>query len=267
LVYHGAMATPSGRKALLFTAGGVPLALPLAAVREIARAEASAQGIRVRGAPVPALPLGEALGRPPGSKKFVLLLEGTARPALLADELRGIADLADAEVMSLPARTALPSPAPFGAAFLLRDELYLELSLPGLAAAPAAPEWPHPGAVPEAPRTERELLCERAGRALAVPLSLLVQVIEPARIFPVPLTPPGHRGVLYHGRALHPIFDAAALLGEPQQGDPRVLLLLDAGGSTAGILVDRVRGVGEGEGKSPVRRPAWDALLSPHGAT
>ena len=261
------MATLSARKALLFTAGGVPLALPLGAVREIAPAEASSDGVRVRGEPVAALPLAEALGLSPGSKKFALLLEGASPKALLADELRGIADLAEAEVMSLPARTALPAPKPFGAAFLLRDALYLELSLAGLDPVPTAPPWPRPGPVPDAPRTERELLCERAGRALAVPISLLVLVIEPARIFPVPLTPPGHRGVLYHGRALHPIFDAAALLGDAPVGDPRVLLLLDAGGGTAGVLVDRVRGVGEGEGSFPARRPAWDALLSPHGAT
>ena len=29
-------------------------------------------------------------------------------------------------------------------------------------------------------------LMDRAGRAVAVPLSLLVQVVEPARVFPVP---------------------------------------------------------------------------------
>ena len=92
------------------------------------------------------------------------------------------------------------------------------------------------------------------------------QVVEPARVHPLPLAPAGLAGLLHHGRALHPVLDAAALLGQPAAGDPRVLLLLDAGGSTAGVLVDRVRGVGEGDPGGPVRRPAWDALdgaLSP----
>jgi hypothetical protein len=62
------------------------------------------------------------------------------------------------------------------------------------------------------------------------------------------------------------VLDAAVLLGQPATGDPRVLLLLDAGGATAGVLVDRVRTVEEGAAGEPVRRPAWDALdavLSP----
>jgi len=268
LVYHDAMATPSGRKALLFTAGGVPLALPLGTVREIAQAEPGpGDEVRVRGAPVHAVRLASALGLVPGQGRFVLFLEGGGAVAVVADELGGIADLAEAEVFSLPARAAPPDPAPFGAAFLLRGALYLELSLAGLAPRATASPPPRRASPPDAPRTERELLCERAGQPLAVPLALLVQVIEPARIFPVPLAPAGLRGLLYHGRALHPVFDAAEVLGEPGTGDPRVLLLLDAGGATAGVLVDRVRGVGEGEGSAPIRRPPWDALLSPHGAT
>ncbi len=113
------------------------------------------------------------------------------------------------------------------------------------------------------PAGERELVAERGGRALAVPLSLVVQVIEPARPSPVPLAPRGHRGLLYHGRAIHPIWDAASLLGWSEDGEPRVSLLLDAGGTTAGVLVDRVRGVGEGGVGETVRRPHWDALLAP----
>ena len=81
--------------------------------------------------------------------------------------------------------------------------------------------------------------------------------------FPVPLSPEGHRGILHHGRAIHPAWDAAHLLGERGGGDPHVLLLLDAGGTTAGVLVDRVLGLSEGEGTLPLRRPLWDVLLAP----
>lgn len=261
------MVTPSGRKALLFTAGGVALALPLGAVREIVAVDEPGETIRVRGRSMKALALARALRLAAGPERFALLLEASEPGALIVDALRGIADLAEAEVFSLPARTALPEPSPFGAAFLLRGELYLEVSTGGLAS--PAPRRPAPiaTACPDLAGAEREILCERGSQAFAIPISLLVQVIEPARVFPVPLAAPGHRGVLYHGRALHSVFDAAVLLGEPEAGDPRVLLLLDAGGATAGILVDRVRGVGEGEGATPIRRPAWDALLSPHGAT
>jgi chemotaxis signal transduction protein len=113
------------------------------------------------------------------------------------------------------------------------------------------------------PPSDRELLAERAGRVLAVPLQLVVQVVDPVQLFRVPLAPEGNRGLLHHGRAIHPAWDAAAIIGEPASGDPSVLLLLDAGGTTAGVLVDRVLGLSEGAGSTPVRRPPWDELLAP----
>jgi chemotaxis signal transduction protein len=250
-----------GRRALLFRAGGVPLALPLGEIREIARAGPATGEVRVRGEPVRAIAVAEALGLPGGAASYVLALAAGGAPALLVDALHGIADLAEGEVFQLPARTALPAPVPFRGAFLLRQVLWLELepgALEGRGLRPRS-SW-NGGALPEAKPAGRELVCERGTTALAVPIQLLVQVVEPARVHPIPLAPPGLRGVLYHGRALHPVLDAAVLLGERPTGDPGVLLLLDAGGATAGVLVDRVRRVEEGEPGGPVRRPAWDAL-------
>jgi chemotaxis signal transduction protein len=265
LVYHAAMRSPSARQALLFAAGGVPLALPLSVVRSIAPAEHAGGEVRVRGTAVRVLSVARALALAPGPSSFALLLEAEEPGVLLVDEMRGVGDLAQAEVFRLPARTVEVHPAPFTGAILLRGTLYLEIEPASLRDPP--PE-PRARPVPVASHadllpSERELLCERGGVSLAVPLGLLVQVVDAPRLFPVPLAPPGHRGVLYHGRALHPVFDAAAVLGDPEVGDPRVLLLLDAGGSTAGILVDRVRGSGEGQGGAPPRRPPWDELLSP----
>jgi chemotaxis signal transduction protein len=219
--------------------------------------------VKVRGVPVPALSVARALGLPEGASAFALLLERGAGDLLLVDEMRGVGDLADAEVFRLPARTVAVQPPPFTGAFLLRGALHLEIE-PGSLRVP--PPVPSPRPVPayaDLLPAERELLCERGGIPLAVPLGLLVQVVQAPRLYPVPLAPPGHRGVLYQGRALHPVFDAAAVLGDPEVGDPRVLLLLDAGGSTAGILVDRVRGSGDGQEGAPPRRPPWDELLSP----
>jgi hypothetical protein len=263
LVYHATMRSPSARQALLFAAGGIPLALPLSVVRSIAPAERAGGEVRVRGTAVRALSVARSLALAPGPSSFALLLEAGEPGVLLVDELRGVGDLAQAEVFRLPARTVEARPAPFSGAILLRGALYLEIEPVSLREPP-----PEPRARPVPPRVdllpaERELHCERGGVSLAVPLGLLVQVVDAPRLFPVPLAPPGHRGVLYHGRALHPVFDAAAVLGDPEVGDPRVLLLLDAGGATAGILVDRVRGSGEGQGGAPPRRPPWDELLSP----
>jgi chemotaxis signal transduction protein len=245
------MITPPGRQALLFRAGGLSFALPLRAVREIAPCGPDGDGVSLAG----------ALGLR-GAPRFALVPEDGGVP-LLVDEMRGVADLGEAEVFRLPARSVAVRPSPFAGALRVREEIHLELAPGRIDVARKAVPKPPP-VVEEAPRSDRELVAERGGVAIAVPLALVVQVVDPARLAPVPLAPAGHRGVLYHGRALHPAYDAAALLGEPGKGDPRVLLLLDAGGTTVGVLVDRVRGLGEGDRGQPVRRPPWDALLAPH---
>lgn len=251
------MITPPGRQVLLFSAGGIRFALPLRAVHEIARLPADPG----RPAPARSVALAASLGLQ-GQPRFSLLLEGDGAGELLVDEMGGVGDLAEAEVFRLPERSVGARPSPFAAAMRLGGVLHLELA-PGSLAAIRPVSWARSPEPADMASAERELVAERGGQALAVPLSLVVQVIEPARPWVVPLAPPGHRGLLYHGRAIHPVWDAAALLGWPESGDPRVALLLDAGGTTAGVLVDRVRGVGEGGGGGPVRRPHWDDLLSP----
>jgi hypothetical protein len=176
--------------------------------------------------------------------------------------MQGVADLADADAFRLPDRTVAATPSPFSSALRFGDTLYLELVPAALRAMRPDPERPF-AASPDLAPAERELVALRSGQALAVPLPLVVHVIDPVRLFPVPLSPEGLWGLLHHGRAIHPAWDAAAILGLPTAGDPRVALLLDAGGTSAGILVDRVLGFSEGTGSAPVRRPPWDALLAP----
>jgi len=94
-----------------------------------------------------------------------------------------------------------------------------------------------------------------------VPLSLVVQVVDAPRVVPVPLTPPSHVGLLYHGRALHPVLDVAVLYGgRCGAPPPRQVLLLDAGGTEVGVAADRVFGVKEGE--VDLLRPPWDAVFA-----
>jgi hypothetical protein len=192
----------------------------------------------------------------------VLLLDGPGPPALLVERLDGVSDLAGSEAFRLPEGTVAARPSPFSSALLFGEVLHLELVPGALGSLRADP----PRALPEAadlPAAGRELLAIRAGQTFAVPLPLVVQVIDPVRLSPVPMAPRGLRGLLHHGRAIHPAWDAAVLLGGEPEGAPRVLLLVDAGGATAGVLVDRVLGLSEGEGGGPVRRPPWDVLLAP----
>lgn len=252
--------SPPERRALLFLAGGVRLALRLPAVREIVTVPSGASEVEARGQAVPAVPLALALGlsAPPGP--VAVLTDAVPPVALRVDAVEGIVDLSAAEVFQLPARTLLPQPAPFQGALVLDGVLSLELAHASAGWVPleaAAAPWEPPEGEGGA-TAGRELIFERGGRSYAVPISLLLRVIESPRIFPVPLAPPEHRGLLYHERAIHPVFDLAGLYdGAPLPGEA-LALLLDAGGTAVAVLADRIAAAGAPPG---VVRPAWDALF------
>jgi len=251
------------QKALLFSAGGVRLAVRVSQLREIVQVAEGGGEVSSRGEPLPTAFVSTVLGLPAGPSPFALLTEGTPRAALRVEALHGIVDLAEAEVFQLPAHTALPQPPPFAGAIVTKGEVALELAVATLGFAPLAPPLERAAGPIDvaAPAVEREIRFVRGGCAWAVPLSLLVHVLEAPRIAPVPLTPPSHLGLLYHGRALHPVLDVAVLHGEVAAPPPRRVLLLDAGGTGVAVAADRVLGVGEGE--ADVLRPAWDALFAP----
>lgn len=253
------MSLPSDRKALLFSVGGVRLALRLSQLREIVAVPEEAGEVVARGEAVPAAFVSTVLGLPGGPCPFALLTEGPPRVALRVEALHGIVDLAEAEFFQLPARTPLPQPPPFAGAIVIGGAVTLELAVGTLGFAPLEPALDAAEPPPDLGlAAERELRFARAGREYAVPLALLLQVLEEPALAPVPLTPPSHRGLLYHGRALHPVVDLAVLYGG-DGGEGRTVLLLDAGGAGIGVVADRVLGVGEGG--EDVLRPPWDALF------
>ncbi len=251
------MTLPSERKALLFSAGGVRLALRLSHVREILPVDGEGE-VRGRGERLPAAFVAAVLGLPAGAAPYAVVTDAAA---LRVERLHGIVDLAAAEVFQLPARTPLPQPPPFAGAVVVGGEIALELAVPSLGWAPLAPAVDHGEPPPDLAGGDRELRFARGGRVFGVPLSVLVQILEAPRVAPVPLAPRSHRGLLYHGRALHPVVDVAVLYGDAAGEGARHVLLLDAGGTGVAVVADRVLGVGEGDGD--VRRPPWDALLAP----
>jgi chemotaxis signal transduction protein len=249
----------SDRKALLFSAGGVRFAVRLSHVREIV--PASEGEVVCRGEAVPTAFVSTVLGLPACAAPYALLTEGTPRAALRVEALHGIVDVAEAEWFQLPARTVLPQPSPFSGAVVARAEVALELAVGSLGFAPLEPAEEPPAAVADlGAATERELLFARGDQVYAVPLSLAVQVLEEPRVARVPLAPPSHVGLLYHGRALHPVLDVAVLYGVPAAGTGHSVLLLDAGGAGVGVVADRVIGVETG--LPEVIRPPWDAICA-----
>lgn len=253
------MDLPSDRKALLFSAGGVRLALRLSHLREIVPAPAEGGEIVARGETYPTAFASTVLGLQGGATPYALLTEGTPRMALRVEALHGIVDLAGAEFFQLPVPTPLPQPSPFSGAVVAGGAVALELAVSSLGFAPLEPAVENAEPPPDlGPFAERELRFARAGSVFAVPLSLLMQVLEEPRLAPVPLTPPSHRGLLYHARSLHSVVDLATVYGAPA-GPARTVLLVDAGGAGVGVLADRVLGVGEGG--PDVVRPPWDTLF------
>jgi chemotaxis signal transduction protein len=235
----------------------------LAQLREILEVPDGEGSVQARGELVPTAFVSAVLGLPPGPARFALVIEASPRAALRVEALHGIVDLADAEVFQLPARTPVPQPSPFAGALVTRGLVALELAVGALGFAPLRPAE-DPAAAPPSMSAgeERELRFRRGGRVFAVPLSVLVQVVEGAALAPVPLTPPSHRGLLYHARSLHPVVDVAALYGDAAAGEGRAVVLLDVGGAGVGVVADAVLGVGPPPGDGPVLRPPWDALFA-----
>lgn len=251
---------PSERKALLFSAGGVRFGVRLSLVREIVPAPEGGEVVW-RGEPIPTAFVSTVLGLPAGPSPYALLTEGTPRAALRVEALHGIVDVAGAEYFQLPARTPQPQPSPFSGAIVVRGEVALELAVGALGFAPLEPAVEGPVATADlGPSTGQELLFARGHQVYAVPLSLAVQVLVEPRVAPVPLAPPSHVGLLYHGRSLHPVLDMAVLYGEGPQRPGRAVLVLDAGGAGVGVVADGVLGVETG--LPDVVRPPWDAICA-----
>jgi chemotaxis signal transduction protein len=253
---------PSERKALLFSAGGVRLALRLAQLREIRELAPGEGQVLARGEPVPTAWVSTVLGLPAGATRFALVTEDTPQTALRVEALHGIVDLGDAEVFQLPAHTLVPPPSPFAGALVVKGMVALELAVASLGFAPLAPaEDPAepPGSL--GPWPERELRFTRGSLTFGVPVSLVVAVCASPPLATVPLAPPSHRGLLYHGRAIHPVIDVGVFFGLAPSLIPPEVLLLDAGGAAIGVVADKVLGLDRGRDDDDVLRPSWDTLF------
>ena len=257
-----AASLPAERKAVLFTSGGIRLALRLSQVREVVAVEDDVLEVVLRGATIPAVPVAVALGLQSERARFAVVTEAVPPCALKVEEVHGILDLGAAEVFHLPTRTQLPQPPPFQGALVDRGEVALELAIATLGWAPIEPAFESACPPPELEfPIGRELLFSRAGRTYAVPIELLEHVLDAPRVFPVPLAPVAHRGIVYYGRAIHPVFDLAVLYGDEPTYEWTTALLVDAGGNAVAVLADRILHAGEAV-PGNVARPSWDVLFA-----
>lgn len=261
----GMSSIPAERKVLLVEAGGARLALRIGLVREITSVPGDGSEVLVRGSVLPVLPLAAALGLRGGPPRYAVVADAVAPLALGVDALHGILDLSEAEVFQLPARTSLPAPPPFVGAIVWGQALSLELAAGDPRNARHRAEVMKPP--PLVGRAGPEITFLRGSRAFAVPVELVIRVVEAPRVFAVPLTPPAHRGLLYYGRAIHPVFDLPVLFGGPTSSAmpgtalPGTALLVEAGEDAIAVLADRIVASTELSGEE-VTRPSWDLLFA-----
>jgi purine-binding chemotaxis protein CheW len=78
-----------------------------------------------------------------------------------------------------------------------------------------------------------------------MPVEYVVEVAEVGDLAPVPGAPPAVLGVRNLRGQILPIIDLAALLGIGPAADPRRVLVVEAGGTMAGLAIDEVSDVGE----------------------
>lgn len=250
------------RKVLLFSVGGVRLALRLSQVREILEVGAGGGDVVARGESYPVAFVATVLGLHGGDAPYALLTESNPRAALRVERVHGIVDLLEAEVFQIPARTRLPQPAPFASAIVAHGELSLELAAPAIGWEPLPPATDSAEPPADAgPTGERELVFVRGDRRYGVPMSNVVRIIEEPRVATVPLAPPSHLGLLYHARTLHPVVDLAVLQGNPPASRILRTVIVDAGGAEVALVADRVDRVGARPDSDGVLRPVWDTLL------
>ena len=149
---------------------------------------------------------------------------------------------------SCPAHTLVPQPSPFAGALVVKGEVALELAVSSLGFAPLAPaEDPaEPPPVARAAGRSASSASPRGpltfgGAALAGGAGAATR----RTLAPVPLTPPSHRGLLYHGRAIHPVIDVGVFFGAgARRRSPRRCCCSTPAGAAVGVVADRVLGLG-----------------------
>ncbi len=156
----------------------------------------------------------------------------------------------------------MPPPSPFAGALVVQGRGGAGAGglVAGLRAAGAGEDPLEPPAS-LGPWPERELRFTRGPLTFGVPVSLVVAVSDAPPLATVPLTPPSHRGLLYHGRAIHPVIDVGVFFGLAPSLVPPEVLLLDAGGAAIGVVADEVLGLDRGRDDDEVLRPPWDTLF------
>ncbi|MBZ6411132.1 MULTISPECIES: chemotaxis protein CheW [Methylobacterium] len=263
----GEAAPPPPRDArvalLALTVAGRPYALPLAEVEAVLhRPEAAAsppgpEGLSWRGRPLPLLCLATRLGFGATPACRVAVVRGVG---LAAGRVGPVLHLEPGAIDPVP-RALRGDPALAGFA-RPGDGHTLVGILSARALAGDAPEAaPEAAAAPVPARpTDRAVTLDLAGQAYGLPAGAVLSVAPaPGSLVRVPRAPDFLAGMMPVRGGAMPVIDLARRLGLPAGGERRRLVVVEAGGVRAGLLVDGVRFGAGGRTLDPA------ALLAPAG--
>ena len=170
---------------------------------------------------------------------------------LLVDGCAGVGDLADAEAFRLPERSVAARPSPFSSALRFGEVLYLELVPAALLRRCAGWAGAPPPEPPDLAPAERELVAERGAARWRCPSRSSSRSSSGSGSRRSRSRPRGSAGCsITDGPSTRPgtRHRSSAARLRRAAGERS---LLDAGGTTAGVLVDRVLGLSRARGRNP----------------
>lgn len=233
---------PTHRLGIAFDVGTARLILDALSVLEVARPPPEVTSLRGQQRLVE---LPELLGgAPSGATGPVLLLDSSPTVALRVDAVREVVALDPLARRDLPGRFAEACDGLLSCAYLLEEQLFLEVSVETLARGRGAAS-PRVFRVTSGTEPGRALVFSSQGLPLAAPLEQVLQIIPTSGAYCASFGAAPFTGVVLHRGALWPVVSVPGLIGTSPHAEP-LIVLIDTGHERLGVFASAAVGVREG---------------------
>jgi chemotaxis signal transduction protein len=233
---------PNHRLGIAFDVGNARLLLDALSVLEVARPPPEATMLRGQ---QPLIDLAELLGGvAAGAGGPVLVLDSSPTLALRVDRVREVVGLDPQARRDLPGRFAEACDGLYSCAFVLEEQLFLELSAETLARGkPAAAQRLF--RVTSGIEPARALVFNSQGLPLAAPLEQVLQIIPRSGAYCATLRAEPFTGLVLHRGALCPVVSVPGLIGTTAR-EEALIVLIETGQERLGVFASKALGVREG---------------------
>ena len=187
--------------------------------------------------------LSRLLGGPPEQLPgTAVVLDVSPTTAVRVKSVREVVDLSQAQRHTLPRKLLASLEPVVTSAIAFHDELFFELDVEAAARGLESDPPALVARLPIGPESERSLVFESQGRRLAVPLSLVSQIVPAGRVLcALPHEGP-LKGVILHQQHLWPTWSLPGLLGGASLTE-ELAILLEVQGEGLGLLASAAFGV------------------------